>query len=112
MSARPEFSEFTFGTISAGEVTSIKQVDRFTGKTVQMLSADLNGTLQVQGSLTGSGADENWADIGSAHVGGGTPLTSLVEVPQTVQFLRIKITAHTAGVPAAHFGGFDQRVSS
>lgn len=68
-------------------------------KTVQ-ISGTFVATLQLQGSINGS----DFVDIGAAQTA-----PALLEVSQSVKFLRIDVTAFTSGVPAAVVSGFNQR---
>lgn len=74
-------------------------VERFTEKTV-LFSGTFVATMRVQGSMDGA----NWADVS-----GDVTAPSVVEVPHTVKYLRVRTTAFTSGVPAASFGGYDAR---
>lgn len=75
------------------------RVDRFRDKTI-FVGGTFTATLRIQGSLDGS----TWADL-TADI--TTP--SILQLPQTVEQIRVNTTAFTSGTPAVWFDGFDAR---
>lgn len=66
---------------------------------------NVTATLQLQGKITTTDdAHDVWTDIGSAVAAAGTALSSLLEVPQAVQYLRVNVTAYASGTPMASVG--------
>lgn len=76
-----------------------RPVDRFLEKGVQF-SGTFTATFQVQGTIDGS----TYFNIGSAATSAG-----FVEVPYTIEYLRISTVAWTSGTPTATFAGMDSR---
>lgn len=98
--ARPE-------TISLQVPTSVgvgqsANVFRFRDKYVQVHGTFV-ATMQLEGSIDGS----EYFPIGAAQ--SATP--GVVAVPETIQFLRVRVTSFTSGAPKATFAGFDERAA-
>ena len=74
-------------------------VFRHRQKTVQVAGA-FTGSLQLEGTIDGS----NWDAVGAPIT---APTLFLVDV--TVELLRVRVTALTAGRPTAIVAGFDYR---
>ena len=95
--ARPERVQLAVPT--AIGVGAASNVFRLRDKYVQV-HGTFAATLQLEGSIDG---DEYFSV--------GTPQTSagVLAVPETVQFLRVHVTAFTSGEPKATLAGFDER---
>lgn len=78
--------------------TALK-VDRFTEKTV-LVGGTFTGSMKIQGSMDGT----NWADLTGAIT---TPSSNAIT--HTVAYLRVNLTALSAGTPVVYFDGFDSR---
>ncbi|OHD18513.1 MAG: hypothetical protein A2Y38_13940 [Spirochaetes bacterium GWB1_59_5] len=72
---------------------------RFKNKWCQV-SGTFTGTWQLQGSMSGAA----YSDIGAAFT---APV--LFEVPQTMQFFRVRCVAFASGLPVVEVAGFDER---
>jgi len=76
-------------------------VDRFVDKTV-LVGGTFTGSMKIQGSIDGT----NWADITSAIT---TPSSNAID--HTVKYLRVNLTALSAGTPVVWFDGLDTRTT-
>jgi len=95
--ARPERIPLEVPTsVDAGNASA---VFRFREKTVQ-IAGTFVATLQLEGSLDGN----EYAPIGEPVTAPG-----FVLVPQTIEFLRVRVLDLTSGTPAAFAAGFDFR---
>lgn len=76
-----------------------ENVFRFSSKTIQVHGA-FAATLQIEASIDGS----DYFNV-------GTPLTSpsAVPFPETAEFVRVRTTAFTSGMPKAVMAGLDER---
>lgn len=95
--ARPE--KVRLEVKQAVEAGRAENVFRFSHKYVQVHGTFV-ATLQVEGSIDGS---DYFA------VGGAISAPSVVPVPETVEFVRVRTTAFTSGDPKAVLAGFDER---
>ncbi|MBI5549510.1 MAG: hypothetical protein HY901_36955 [Deltaproteobacteria bacterium] len=95
--ARPE--KFALKVPAAVGVGAPSVVFRFRSKTVQVFGTFV-ATLQLEGTLAG----DEYFPIGPAVTAPGA-----IEVPETIEFLRVRVTAFTSGEPKAVFAGFDER---
>jgi hypothetical protein len=97
--ARPE--KVRLEVKQAVEAGRAENVFRFRDKTVQV-HGNFVATLQLEASIDGS---DYFA------VGGAASAPGAVQVPETVEFLRVRTTAYTSGEPKAVFAGFDERAA-
>lgn len=97
--ARPEKVQLTVPTsAAAGGAAS---VFRFRDKYVQVHGTFV-ATLQLEGSIDGN----EYFPVGAPQSAAG-----VVAVPETIEFLRVRVTAFTSGEPKATFAGFDERAT-
>jgi len=78
-----------------------EHVFRLIRKTVQVFGT-FAATLQLEGSIDGGAF---------APIGGPVTAPGFIEVPHTLEFLRVRTTAFTSGTPEAVVAGFDERAS-
>lgn len=95
--ARPERVQLAAPT-SAGAGASAN-VFRFRDKYVQ-LHGTFVATLQLEASIDG----DTYFPVGAPQSAPG-----VVAVPETVEFLRVRVAAFTSGEPKATLAGFDER---
>lgn len=95
--ARPERIRLAVPT-SAG-VGAAANVFRFRDKYVQV-HGTFAATLQLEGSIDG----DEYFPVGTPQASAG-----VLAVPETLQFLRVRVTAFTSGEPKATLAGFDER---
>jgi hypothetical protein len=95
--ARPEKMRLEVkAEVAAGKA---EQVFRFRDKFVQVHGTFV-ASLQVEATIDGS---DYFA------IGGAISVPSVVPVPETVEFVRVRTAAYTSGEPKAVLAGFDER---
>lgn len=95
--ARPEKLQLADPTSAAAGAAA--NVFRFRDKFVQVHGTFV-ATLQLEGSIDGS----EYFPVGTPQSAGG-----IVAVPETIEFLRVRVAAFTSGEPKATCAGFDER---
>ncbi len=95
--ARPE--KIPLEVPAAAGAGKAANVFRFRDKTVQFHGTFV-ATLQLEGTIDGSA----FSPIGAPATAPG-----FVLVPETVEFLRVRVVDHTSGQPGAVAAGFDFR---
>ncbi len=95
--ARPEI--ITLDVPTANGVGQFVDVFKFSGKTVQF-KGTFSASLSLEGSLDGS----NFLDL---NISESSPV--IVSIPETIKFLRVRVSSYSSGTPEALFSGFDER---
>lgn len=96
--ARPE--KIALAVPAAVGIGEAANVFRFRDKYVQVHGTFV-ATMQLEGSIDGN----EYFPVGAPQ--SATP--GVVAVPETIQFLRVRVTSFTSGEPKATFAGFDER---
>lgn len=97
--ARPEKIRLEVKAMVA--IGRAEQVFRFRDKFIQ-IHGTFVGSLQIEASIDGS----DFFPVGAAQTA-----PSVVPLPETVEFVRVRTTAYTSGEPKAVLGGFDERAA-
>jgi hypothetical protein len=97
--ARPE--QFALDVPTAVGVGKAVNIFRFRDKTVHVIGP-FTGSLMLEISLDG----DSYGNFGAAI---GAP--AFLRLDLTAAFLRVRVSALTAGTPRAVFAGFDERAS-